>query len=42
MEALRRRKGSLDSLAYERELERLLLELAEKTAAIRAAEARKP
>ena len=40
--ALRRRKGTLDSLAYERELERLLLELAGKTAAIRAAEARKP
>jgi hypothetical protein len=42
VEALRRRKGSLDSLAYERELERLLLELAGKTAAIRAAEAGKP
>ncbi|HTL04185.1 MAG TPA: hypothetical protein VL241_00440 [Gemmatimonadales bacterium] len=40
--ALRRRKGTLDSLAYERELERLLLDLAGKTAAIRAAEARKP
>lgn len=40
--ALRRRKGSLDSLAYEGELERLLLQLAGKTAAIRAAEARKP
>jgi hypothetical protein len=36
--ALRRKKGTLDSLAYERELERLLLELASKTAAIRAAE----
>ncbi len=42
VDALRRRKGALDSLAYERELERLLLELANKTAAIRAAEARKP
>ena len=42
--ALRRRKGSLDSLAYERELERLLLEIATKTAAIRTAEGavRKP
>ena len=42
VDALRRRKGGLDSLAYERELERLLLELAGKSAAIRAAEARKP
>ena len=40
--ALRRRKSSLDSLAYERELERLLLALAEKTAAIKALEVRKP
>jgi hypothetical protein len=40
--ALRRKKGSLDSLAYERELERLLLEIANKTAAIRVAEGRKP
>ena len=39
VEALRRRKGILDSLAYERELERLLLEIAGKTAAIRAAQA---
>jgi hypothetical protein len=42
VEALRRKKGSLDSLAYERELTRLLLELANKTAELRAAEARKP
>ena len=34
---LRRRKPSLDSTAYARELERLLVALAEKTAAIRAA-----
>lgn len=37
VDALRRRKGTLDSLAYERELERLLLEIATKSAAIRAA-----
>jgi len=42
VDALRRRKGSLDSLAYEGELERLLLEIARKTAAIHVAEARKP
>ena len=42
VDALRRRKGALDSLAYDRELERLLLAIAGKTAAIRAAEARKP
>lgn len=42
VDALRRRKGTLDSLAYERELERLLLEIASKTAAIRTAEGRKP
>ena len=42
VEALRRKKGALDSLAYERELTRLLLELANKTAELRAAEARKP
>ena len=33
---LRGRKGTMDSTAYERELERLLLEIAEKTRAIRA------
>ena len=42
VEALRRKKGSLDSLAYERELTRLLLALANKTAELRAAEAGKP
>lgn len=42
VDVLRRRKGSLDSLAYEGELERLLLEIARKTAAIHVAEARKP
>lgn len=36
--ALRGRKAAMDSTAYERELERLLLEIAEKTRAIRAAE----
>ncbi len=42
VDALRRRKGALDSLAYERELERLLLDIAAKTAAIHVAEGRKP
>ncbi len=42
VDALRRRKGTLDSLAYERELERLLLEIAAKTAAIRAAGGGRP
>jgi hypothetical protein len=42
VDGLRRRKPAMDSVAYARELERLLLELAGKTAAIRAAEARKP
>jgi hypothetical protein len=37
---LRSRKGTMDSLAYERELERLLLEIAAKTQAIRAIGAR--
>ena len=37
---LRTRKASLDAAAYERDLERLLLEIAGKTSAIRAAEAR--
>jgi hypothetical protein len=40
--ALRRKKGTMDSGVYERELERLLVELAEKTAEIRAAEGRRP
>jgi hypothetical protein len=39
---LRARKAGMDSTAYERELERLLLALAEKTQELRAAEARKP
>jgi hypothetical protein len=42
VDALRRRKATMDSTAYARELERLLLEIAEKTAAIRAAGAPKP
>jgi hypothetical protein len=42
VDALRRRKGVMDSTAYERELERLLVEIATKTAEIRAAEAKKP
>lgn len=42
VDALRRRKAGLDSLVYQKELERLLLELAAKTAAIRAAEAGRP
>lgn len=42
VEALRRRKAGMDSVAYERELERLLLEIAAKTAEIRAAEGKRP
>jgi hypothetical protein len=42
VDALRRRKGAMDSLAYQLELERLLVELAGKTAEIRAAEGRRP
>lgn len=42
VEVLRRKKGTMDSGLYERELERLLVELAEKTAEIRAAEGRRP
>ena len=42
VDALRRRKGMMDSAAYDRELERLLLEIATRTAAIRAAGAPKP
>lgn len=38
--ALRERKPTLESTAYDRELERLLLLIAEKTQAIRAADAR--
>ena len=40
VDALRRKKSQMASTAYTRELERLLLEIAEKTAAIRAAEAK--
>lgn len=39
---LRRRRVTLDSVAYERELERLLLALAEKTREIRALEGKRP
>jgi hypothetical protein len=42
VDALRRRKAGMDSTAYERELERLLLEIATKSAAIRAATGQKP
>jgi hypothetical protein len=42
VDALRRRKETMDSLAYGQELERLLLAIAEKTAAIRAAEEKRP
>lgn len=42
VEALRRKKGAMDSTAYLRELERLLLEVAGKSAEIRAAEGRRP
>ena len=42
VDALRRRKATMDSTAYQGELERLLLAIAEKTAAIRAAEAKRP
>ncbi len=42
VDALRRRKASMDSTAYERELERLLLEIATRSAAIRAAMGQKP
>ena len=42
VDAHRRKKGLMDSTAYTRELERLLLEIAMKTAAIRAAEGQKP
>ena len=42
VDALRRRKSSMDSTAYERELERLLVEIATKSAAIRAVTGPKP
>lgn len=42
VDALRRRKGAMDSTAYELELERLLLEIATRSAAIRAVTGQKP
>ncbi len=42
VDALRRRKTAMDSTGYERELERLLLEIATRTAAIHAASGAKP
>ncbi|HEU5217361.1 MAG TPA: hypothetical protein VFU23_01810, partial [Gemmatimonadales bacterium] len=42
VDALRRRKAAMDSTAYQRELERLLLEIATRSAAIRAATGQKP
>ncbi len=42
VDALRRRKATMDSTAYERELERLLVEIATRSAAIRAATGPKP
>jgi hypothetical protein len=42
VDALRRRKASMDSAAYERELESLLLDIARKSAAIRAAQGGRP
>ena len=42
VDALRRKKPTMDSVAYEHELERLLLLVAEKTAAIKAAQEGKP
>ncbi|MEP7106277.1 MAG: hypothetical protein ABI838_10570 [Chloroflexota bacterium] len=42
VDALRRRKATMDSTAYQRELERLLLEIATRSAAIRAATGQKP
>lgn len=42
VDALRRRKTAMDSTAYERELERLLLEIATRSAAIHAVTGAKP
>ena len=42
VDALRRRKAGMDSTAYERELERLLVEIATRSAAIRAVTGPKP
>ncbi|MEJ7811881.1 MAG: hypothetical protein WKG32_15825 [Gemmatimonadaceae bacterium] len=42
VDSLRRRKSTMDAAAYDRELERLLLDLATKSQALRAAEGKKP
>ena len=42
IDSLRRRKATMESTAYERDLERLLVDLAEKNKAIREATGRKP
>ena len=42
VDALRRKKTTMDSTAYERELERLLVEIATRSAAIRAVAVQKP
>ena len=42
VDALRRKKATMDSTAYERELEQLLLQIAQKTAAIKAAQEGRP
>lgn len=42
IEALRARRATMSEAAYQRELEPLMVELAEKTRALRALEARKP
>jgi uncharacterized caspase-like protein len=42
VDALRRRKATMDLAEYDRELERLLVEIATKTAAIRSLEGRRP
>jgi uncharacterized protein YlxW (UPF0749 family) len=42
VDALRRKKATMDSTAYERELEALLLQIAQKTAAIKAAQEGRP
>ena len=42
VDALRRSKATMDSTVYLRDLERLLLEVARKTAELRAAEGRRP
>jgi hypothetical protein len=42
VDALRRKKATMDSTAYERDLEALLLQIAQKTAAIKAAQEGRP